>query len=83
VEHAELQRWLQQTPFQSFCVILRDGRQFNITHPRMNQLAPGFIKIGIGASDLKPPLCDHGIYVLLKDIERVEASSQTVPPEAS
>ena len=72
MEHEEMQRLLRAKPFQSFRVIVRDGRRFDVTHPRMNLLGHNFIKIGIGAPDLPPPVCDHTEYVRLSDIERVE-----------
>lgn len=79
----EVQRWLRATPFAPFRVFVRDGRQYDVTHPRMNLLADTFIKIGIPAPDLTPPTCDHTEYVALKEIERIEPLPSAAPPVAS
>lgn len=76
MDRGELRRLLKQQPFAPFRVYVADGRILDIRHPRMNLLAETFIKIGVGAPDLAPPLCDHMEYVRLKDILRVE----TLPP---
>jgi len=81
MEHTEMQRRLRETPFQPFRVFVRDGRQYDIRHPRMNLLGHNFIKIGIPALDLRPPICDHTEYVALKDIERVEPLPPPPPPQ--
>jgi hypothetical protein len=63
---------LKQRPFQPFRVVLTDGRQYDITHPRMNLLAESYIKIGIPAPDLAPPIVDHTEYVRLDEISHTE-----------
>jgi hypothetical protein len=77
VEYDEMRRWLKQTPFQPFRVFVRDGRIYNVIHPRMTLLARTYINIGIPALDLRPPLCDHTEHVRLADIDRVEPLPET------
>jgi hypothetical protein len=72
VDRDEMHRLLRQKPFKPFRVIVRDGRQYDIHHPRMNQLFETYIKIGIPAPDIPPPGCDHLEYVRLSEIERIE-----------
>jgi len=73
MERDKLREWLKRQPFQPFRVHLADGRSYDIRFPRMNLLAQTFIKIGIPAPDIPSPIvCDHGEYVPLKDIIRVE-----------
>jgi len=80
VDREEMRRLLRQTPFRPFRVILHDGRHYDIYHPRMNLLAQAYIKIGIAAPDLPPPICDHTEYVPLAQIERIEdLSGDTIP----
>jgi hypothetical protein len=83
MSHDEMRALLKAEPFQPFRVFVRDGRRYDVTHPRMNLLAPSFIKIGIGAPDLRPPIVDHTEYVALKEIERVEMLPPAEPPVAS
>jgi hypothetical protein len=78
----ELRRLLKQQPFQPFRVVLRDGRSYDITHPRMNLLAESYIKIGIPAPDLPPPIVDHTEYVRLDEISHTEPLP-TLPTSAS
>ena len=80
MEHDELQRMLRAKPFQPFRVFVRDGRRYDVTHPRMNLLGHNFVKFGIGAPDLRPPVVDHTEYVRLVDIERVEPLDPATPP---
>jgi hypothetical protein len=79
MSHEEMQRLLRQKPFQPFSVFVNDGRVSDVRHPRMNLLFPTFIKIGIPAPDLTPPVCDHTEFVRLTDITRVEM----LPPQMS
>src|SRR5207253_2682717 len=72
VGREELQRRPRRPPLRPFRVVLCDGRQYAIQHPRMNLLARTYVKIGIPAADLPPPTCDHTEYVPLAQIERVE-----------
>jgi len=68
----EIQQLLRQKPFIPFRVYVSDGRLYDVRHPRMNMLQQTYIKIGIPAPDLTPPICDHTEYVALKDITRIE-----------
>jgi len=77
--HDEMRQLLRQKPFVPFRVFVSDKRAYDVRHPRMNLLAETYIKIGIPAPDLTPPIGDHTEYVRLKDIERVEM----LPPEMS
>jgi hypothetical protein len=70
MDRNELNRLLRQRPFQPFSITTRDGRTYQV-HPRMNLLAEKYIKIGI-PNRLRPHLCDHGEYVRLDEIARVE-----------
>jgi hypothetical protein len=70
-----MRRLLRQKPFKPFRVILSDGRHYDIRHPRMNLLAETYIKIGIPAPDLPPPVSDHTEYVRLTEIERARELS--------
>jgi hypothetical protein len=72
MEHDEMLRLLRQKPFVPFRVFVRDGRLYDVRHPRMNMLQQTYIKIGIPAPDLTPPICDHTEYVRLEHITRVE-----------
>jgi hypothetical protein len=80
VEYDEIQRWRKQQPFQPFRVFVRDGRIYNVTHPRTTLLAATYVVIGILARDLRPPICDHTEYVRLDEIERIEAIPATALP---
>jgi hypothetical protein len=79
---AELQRLLQQRPFQPFRLVLRDGRVYEVRNPRMNLLAESFIKIGIPHESLPEPVCDHTEYVRLEEIVHAEPLS-AAPPVSS
>ena len=75
MDRAELQRLLQQRPFQPFRLVLRDGRVYEVRNPRMNLLAESFIKIGIPHASLPEPVCDHTEYVRLLEIAYTEPLS--------
>lgn len=83
MEHEEMRKLLRAMPFVPFRVYVRDGRRYDVMHPRMNLLAVNYIKIGIGAPDLRPPIVDHTEYVALKEIERVEMLPPAEPPVES
>lgn len=81
MDHAEMQRLLRQKPFQPFRVFVSDGRLYEVRHPRMNLLGPTFIKIGLPAADLPPPICERAEYVRLDQIQRVELLPGSAPLE--
>ena len=82
MERDTLREWLKRRPFQPFRVYLTDGRTFDVRYPRMNQLAETFIKIGIPAPDIRSEIvCDHGEYVPLREIARVEPLTAVSPTE--
>jgi hypothetical protein len=72
MDRETLQEWLKRKPFQPVRVYVADGRIYDIRYPFTYLLAYTHIKIGIPAPDLPPGVSDHGEYIALKDITRVE-----------
>ncbi len=82
MERDKLRQLLKQEPFQPFRLYVKDGRTYEICHPRMNLLAETYINIGIPSPDLRPPICDHTEHVRLSQIDRVEMLPKAAPPVA-
>jgi len=80
MEREQLRKLLKNDPFQPFRVYVKDGRIYEVRHPRMNQLADTFINIGIPSPEYAPPICDHTEHVRLSEIERLEVLPIPSPP---
>ena len=75
MDHENIKQWLRRRPFQPFRVVVKDGRVYDVRHPRMNLLAETYVKIGIPHPQRPAPMCDHTEFVALKEIERIEPLS--------
>src|SRR5436190_1510625 len=75
----QLRTLLRQRPFRAFRVHLTDGRVFDVRYPRMNLLAPTFIKIGIPESNGPDPMCEYTEYVPFTLIARIEEMNSSQP----
>ncbi len=80
MEREQLRKMLKQQPFQPFRVYVKDGRIYEVRHPRMNLLAETYINIGIPSPEYPPPICDHTEHVRLSEIERFEVLPIAAPP---
>jgi hypothetical protein len=67
-----LRELLRQEPFQPFRLHLRDGRVFDVPHPRLMLVFRTYAILGIPAPDETLPIYDYTVDIPLDDIDRAE-----------
>jgi len=69
----ELRAIWYREPFEPFRIHAKDGRSFNILHPRMGLVGESVALVGVPApGDPDPTLADHTIWLWLTEIDRIE-----------
>jgi hypothetical protein len=80
----QLRERLYNKPFTPFRVRLKDGRHFDILHPRLNLVGESVFIIGIPApDDPNPGYSDHTEWVRLSLIDSLESLPESTAPAAS
>jgi hypothetical protein len=72
----ELRAILYRKPFEPFRVRVKDGRSFDIRHPRLGLVGETVFIIGVPApNETDPRLADHSVWVWLRDLDGIEPLS--------
>lgn len=72
---------LRRRPFIPFRLCLADGAAFDVRHPEMLILAPGYLALGVPAGG-PPPLAERIVTLALGHVTRLEPLATAPTPGA-
>jgi hypothetical protein len=72
----ELRAIVYRQPFEPFRIHVKDGRSFNIVHPRLSVVGESVVLVGVPAPGEDPTLADHTVWLWLTQIDHIEPFGQ-------